>query len=262
LSGNEVPLVFDNENRYIKVQKNNIEYVKIRLMDSNNWGAILTTILQVPITIVNDYETKNKPIKTLYKEFKENYKLPQNYVDLLLNDPTLDYYLTETEKQQYVDSFTQQQLQYIITDNWEPYTREEYELYISISLENQYYSSIQLHHYKDDGCLCVLCKKQRETILQKINNSTIDVDTLRVNHDITTATEKENKINQINQINQINMLTTQVIINRKKSLQNKKDKMPSLQGPKVFRSPSIQVASDMLKQPSIVNSIRMNIKKR
>lgn len=50
------------------------------------------------------------------------------------------------------------------TDNFVPYTVEEYKFYVNLYLENQYINDIQYEHYIDNGCLCKNCTNARQNI--------------------------------------------------------------------------------------------------
>lgn len=227
---------FNYINNYIRVIKENVEYVKIRMNDSENWGSILTEILNVPITIFKDYETKNRPIKTIYETFKMEYKLPCNYVEILTELPDINNYMNEPEKLEYIEYLNNISSPEI----WEPYTKHEYDLYISISLENQIYGCIQYHHYKDDGCLCIACKNQRNIVLSKIRSNECQ-DNLRINHDISSkipipiCVPIQRKIKRVPKVSLSNV-------------------------PKVFSSRSFSIPSVFTNKISI-NGIGMNIKK-
>ena len=79
------PVPFDFEKKYTLQEINNIKFIKIRLCDSYMWGQILTQIFKIEIIIIDDYQTDKKPIGAFYKRFKEEYRLPENYVDLIKN---------------------------------------------------------------------------------------------------------------------------------------------------------------------------------
>ena len=72
--------------------KNNIKYIKLRLNESEYWGEILTNIFLNKIIIVNDYQTVNKGMGILYKKFKQEYKLPSNFLHNIINDKCFLYY--------------------------------------------------------------------------------------------------------------------------------------------------------------------------
>ena len=71
-----LPETFDYNNKYIHQKINGINYIKLRLKDSQYWGTILSKIFEREIIMVNDYETNDKKIADIYRRFKEKYKLP------------------------------------------------------------------------------------------------------------------------------------------------------------------------------------------
>lgn len=152
---------FDFEKKYV-VKKDvfGTTYVKLRLADSNNWGNILSAILGTPITMVKNYDTMDKNIGLLYTRFKEQYRLPYNYFELLLTDKTLDLYMDKHEKEAYLNKWFGK-----TTKRYEPYTLEKYKIYVEISSENKYYdSNADNVHYSDDGCVCAICTEIRKKV--------------------------------------------------------------------------------------------------
>jgi hypothetical protein len=132
------------------------------LQDSKLWGNILSTIFQREIILINDYQTNDKNIANLYTIFKNEYILPINYYELIKDCKYFNFYLLEEERNQYL-----QQWQLKITNNFIPYTTQEYNFYVKLYLENQYINDIQIEHYIDNGCLCVSCTKARQEIFIK-----------------------------------------------------------------------------------------------
>ena len=155
----ESPVVFDFNKKYTIQEVNNIKYIKLRLCDSNIWNSILSEIFKTEVILINDYQTNDKGISELYKKFKEQYKIPLNYFELIKNCNHLNFYFSEEERNQYLDNWSKN-----ITDNFIPYTKDEYIFYINLYLENQYINDIQLEHYIDNGCLCNNCTKSRQEI--------------------------------------------------------------------------------------------------
>jgi hypothetical protein len=155
----EKPVVFDFKKKYTIQEINNIKYIKLRLCDSKIWGLILSEIFKKEIILINDYQTNEKEISELYKKFKKEYKIPLNFFELIKNCNYLKFYFSEEERNQYLHKWSE-----IITDNFVPYTKEEYNFYVNLYLENQYINDIQLEHYIDNGCLCNFCTKTRQEI--------------------------------------------------------------------------------------------------
>ena len=157
---------FNHTQKYIMQINNGITYIKLRLKDSNEWGQILTNIFNTKILILKDYETKNKIIGTLYQQFNQQYRIPINYFLEMQNNIYLKKYYSIEEQQEYIEKWRLLQS----TNIYNAYmTNEQYHFYLQISLENQFYKSIQFSHYFDMGCICKACSMQRITIFNKIN---------------------------------------------------------------------------------------------
>jgi len=159
------PIHFDFEKKYTIQEINNVKYIKLRLCDSNEWDKILSTIFKQEIIIINDHQTENKAIGELYKKFKNEYKLPVNYFELIKKDKYLNFYYNDSEKNIYLSNWDKR-----LCENFTPYSENEYRFYMNLCLENQYINDINTHHYIDNGCLCKLCiKKRRDIFLQAKN---------------------------------------------------------------------------------------------
>lgn len=156
------PIPFDFEKKYTIQEINNIKFIKIRLCDSGMWAQILTAILKIEIIIIDDYQTDKKHIGAFYKRFKEEYRLPENYVDLIKNCKHFNFYYSEEERNKYLESWKQKLRGIFI-----PYTDIEYMFYVKLYLENQHINDIQLDHYIDNGCYCKLCNKKRREMFFK-----------------------------------------------------------------------------------------------
>ena len=131
----EIPETFNFEKKYLIQEKDNVTYIKLRLKDSSEWDKILQEIFDVNIVIITDYKTENKAIQNLYSQFKNEYKLPSNLYDLIYNCKYLNYYYSSQEKEEYLNSWLQKTSIEAI-----PYTQQEYDFYINISLENKIYN--------------------------------------------------------------------------------------------------------------------------
>jgi hypothetical protein len=164
-----IPVIdnFNLNNKYLYQNVNNVKYIKLRLDDFNSWSDILFNIFGIAIFTVKEYETNNKIISSLFKTFKNQYKLPINYFNEI-NNEKLNYYLSTNEKNNYIKKWSNK-----LTDKFIPFSKEEYILYSKISTENQIYFNIQKKHYMDEGCHCPSCSKKRNTFLFKLNNNQV-----------------------------------------------------------------------------------------
>ena len=156
------PNAFDFEKKYILQKEKNINYVKLRLSDVNEWGKILFEIFKREIFILTDYQTENKKIGELYKKFKEVYEIPLNYLEKIEKSEELRRYKTELERENYLKKIKKSKKEKI------GYRKEEYVFYKKVSIENQKIVKIEKDHYIDNNCKCILCSKKREIIYKKI----------------------------------------------------------------------------------------------
>jgi hypothetical protein len=154
---------FDFENKYLLTQENGITYVKLRLKDSHAWRDIFKNILKMDIYIVSDYETDNKNIKEVYKNFKTNYKIPKNFIDMIKNSPQFLFYNDIHERNEYLKTWEDKS----VSDEFTPFHTEEYEFYNKISMDNHHMNEIQDQHYIDCGCSCIACDRKRKILLEK-----------------------------------------------------------------------------------------------
>lgn len=198
------PESFDFENKFLLLQENGINYIKLRLMDSKLWGSILTNILDTEIVIIHDYETENKKIGDLYRKFKMNYSIPINLINLLSESRMISYYLSEEEMLQYMTSWGNKVTEKEVV----PYTEEEYNFYMNLCVENNFYNDMKNDHYIDVGCICKKCCLQRNELFKKakcgekikekiIHNKSI-LNTNIINRIINSKVN--NKVNNLNKV--------------------------------------------------------------
>jgi hypothetical protein len=158
----EHPITFNFKTRYTVQNVNGVNYIKLRLIDSKEWGKMLSEILKIDIVLVNDYQTEQKGFAQLYSKFKNEYKLPANYLKLIQSCKYFNFYFSEEERNNYLSKWKNR-----LCNNFTSYTDEEYKFYINICLENQFYGDIQLDHYLDCGCRCKGCSSKRKELFFK-----------------------------------------------------------------------------------------------
>lgn len=166
-----IPEKFDYIQKYLLVYENGISYIKLRLKDSAYWSSILTNLFGFKIAAVKDYESSEKPIKDLYRKFKNVYKLPSNFLDELTNCKYLNYYYSEEETKEYIDSWRKK-----MGPPTDHYTLEQYTMYEQLTIENSHIDCIQLNHYMDEGCLCKACGIKRNEIAGRLILGQVVVD--------------------------------------------------------------------------------------
>jgi hypothetical protein len=190
----DIPENFDFENKYLLVEKNNVKYIKLRLCDSNEWSKILSNILNMDIVIVKDYQTENKIIGDVYMKFNEQYQIPENLFETIIQCKYFNYYSSEIEKQNYLNKWNSK----ICISVFEPFSLEKYGFYKEISNENQTFNFIQRGHYLDHGCICNSCCNKRRQIFLKIKNGE-QVDT-KIIHEEAVQEKKIRKVHRIENI--------------------------------------------------------------
>ena len=90
------------DNKYYYKEVNNFIFKKLLFKNISNWGDILSIIFNKEIKIIKSNITENKNnVKEIYKKFKENYVAPPLYINELKNDEQFNFFLDETEKQEY-----------------------------------------------------------------------------------------------------------------------------------------------------------------
>jgi len=188
-----IPEAFDFEKKFLYIKNNNINYIKLRLCDSNKWGTILSSILETEIVIIPDYKTENKVIGSLYRQFKNNYKIPENFLENIVKCHYFNYYNSDIEKEKYLDYWNNK-----ITDEAQPFNENEYKLYMEISNENQFYNNIQRYHYLDFGCICNSCFNKRRQIIYKIKRG--EPVNLKIIHEEVVEEKKIRKVKAIKRI--------------------------------------------------------------
>ena len=97
---------FDFDKKYVMVKQDNKIFIKLLFKDIQNWNIILSEIFKTPIIMHNANLTKNKQIYNLYNQFKDNYKVPKEYVTQLSEtDKAFKIYNTEQEQKMYIQKW-------------------------------------------------------------------------------------------------------------------------------------------------------------
>jgi len=166
-----IPEKFDYINKYLLVQENGINYIKLRLKDVDIWSSILTNIFGFKICMVKDYESINKPIKDVYTAFKNTYRIPLNLLSEINNCKYLNYFYSPDELKEYYNHWLQ-----LSTADFTSYTPEQYKMYEELTIENSHMDFIQLNHYMDEGCICKACASKRSSIANQLLNGKVITD--------------------------------------------------------------------------------------
>jgi len=186
------PIPFDFVNKYTIQKENGINYVKLRLCDSQQWAGILSTIFENDIVLVTDYETSAKKIGDLYTRFKAEYKLPVNFLKSIENCKYFNFYYNDQERKNYLNMWKNNSCEQVFS-----YTRSEFVFYMQICFENQYINDVQIEHYIDNGCFCKFCSLKRRDIYFRCKNGETKFDKIihtEVIHEVKQ--ERTKKISQ------------------------------------------------------------------
>jgi hypothetical protein len=210
-----IPEQFSFDKKYLLIEKDGVKYIKLRLCESEFWEENIKEIMNIEVKIIKDYETENKDVSTLYKKFKNIYKIPENRLKEIEESSSFQYYNTEEERKSYINKWKTK-----MDINIEGYSVEQYELYKKISNENKWIPSVQLHHYIDEGCECNLCEKRRNAVLERLKNGNI-IKPQKIEHE--KIVESHQQQNTINKIQQIQILKQKILdYNSKQMKKNKK----------------------------------------
>ncbi len=175
MSGSEMELKLQTQlhiNKYMQFDCGMVKYVKLRLMDSDHWGSILSTIFGIHMEIVKDYNRDQMELGDLYRSFKKEYKIPAQFLnDIRDNDTHFRYYLSQTEQTAYlskwnVNLMTMADMLPVVV----PYTSAEYAFYCRLCEENKHSDFVQSNeeHYIDAGCICDACMATRKRVAANI----------------------------------------------------------------------------------------------
>jgi len=104
----DIPLIkeFDFDKRYRIVKKDNKVFIKLLFKDIKKWDIILSEIFGKRIKMHDANLTETKEINKLYKEFKEMYRVPKDYlIHLLLKDKEFLIYNKKEEIEEYINNW-------------------------------------------------------------------------------------------------------------------------------------------------------------
>jgi len=211
---NPIQDTFDFENKYIMTVRDDIKYIKIRLKDVGEWSVILNKLLNIKVVIIKDYETDKKTIHSTFTKFKNAYKIPRNFLEIVKKCPQLNFYYSPTEINEYISTWERKS-----TDNVKYFSQVEYEVYHTVSNENQHKINIQKNHYMDMGCTCKACSIKRFKNVNKLMNGDFNID--KIIHDdsvVELKTQIYKRVGELNsKISQIARATTRPSSSTKKT---------------------------------------------
>ncbi len=198
-----IPEKFDFNQKCLLLNYNGIKYIKLRLKDASIWGKILSNLFKINMILIKDYESDKKIIKNVYNNFKNNYKIPINILNEIMQDKYFKYYYSQEEQTEYYNTWLNKS-----TNSFIYYNLEQYKLYEELTLENCHIEYIQKEHYIDEGCKCNACRIKRYDIANKLFRG-IPINT-RIIHVETKNDMIKQKIKQAVEYNKIvsNMKST------------------------------------------------------
>lgn len=97
--------VFDFEKKYIHIEYENLNIIKLRLSDIDKWGNILSSIFNKDIQIESYNLSKNKSYYDTYMYFLENIKIPKKYFESIVNSKDFNLYNTPQEQEAYINKW-------------------------------------------------------------------------------------------------------------------------------------------------------------
>jgi len=191
-----IPNSFDFVNKYLLVEEQGIKYISLRLKDSDCWQNILTNIFGFHIHIIKDYESSDKPIKDLYARFKNNYRVPSNFLIDITNNIYMKYYFSIDEIRDYYNYWSNKSI-----STFRGYTEQEYHLYQTITIENTHLDIIQIDHYFDEGCRCKACQiKRNQTAMKIIRGDKVTDKIIHINAKSELIEKRVKKATKINHV--------------------------------------------------------------
>jgi hypothetical protein len=102
---------FDFEKKYNLLVYKNINFIKLRFCDINNWPEILENIFNRNIILKNENMSENKDYSIIYNNFKKIYYVPNVYYNLQLPaDIHFKIYNTEEEQKTYYEKWKERLL--------------------------------------------------------------------------------------------------------------------------------------------------------
>ena len=96
----EIP--FDNSKMYLTYKFNNINFVVLHFDYIDKWNDILSELLSRNINILNRNIGDEKDYANMYKQYKNNYKVPAFILDFIKYERNFNYFNTENEIEQYI----------------------------------------------------------------------------------------------------------------------------------------------------------------
>jgi hypothetical protein len=140
-----------------------VSYVKLRMTDLSCWGEILRPFLGQSFRIITVDNFNKLSLKKMHDWFIQDYKIPENILDLVNQCEDAKRYHSEDEWTEYINSWKLR-----VTKNVTSFSDSEYQVYSTISKENAYLEPVIQNEYMDDGCICAGCSEIRRILYGRI----------------------------------------------------------------------------------------------
>lgn len=166
--GNKCPIKnFNFDNKFLYLEDGSLKFVKLRLCDFLEWDKILYQLLGYKIKIIRYNQTINKSIGKYYDYFNNNFKISKIDFENLKNDPNLNFYYSDKEKENYLNKFKNKICDTYIIDK---YPIEFIDFYYFMIKENKCVSLLgdTVHESNKTlvlNCICNNCKIKRKKII-------------------------------------------------------------------------------------------------
>lgn len=99
---------FDFKKKYFLTKYKNVNIIKIRFSDINEWDKILSNIFNMPITMCSDNLSQNKSYYDNYLNVLQNIKIPKHYFRSLINSREFKIFNTPDEVHNYITKWKPQ----------------------------------------------------------------------------------------------------------------------------------------------------------
>ena len=144
----------DDHTNYFLIKSENITFVKLKFSRIHKWADDLTEIIGHPIIMFSDNLSNNKDYKLIYKNFIDNYKIPSNYLNEILNMSHLKLFLSKNEFISYINHW----ISNITSDHILKYKNIKFDfnpkIYKKLNEDLQFMSDFKAtFHYYTYGCL-------------------------------------------------------------------------------------------------------------
>jgi hypothetical protein len=93
---------FNFDKNFELIKHKNLVFIKLRFNEIKKWGGILSKIIGKDITILDKNKSENKDYYEVYEKFKENYRIPREYLEKLKSDSRFKIYNSPLERIKYI----------------------------------------------------------------------------------------------------------------------------------------------------------------